>query len=334
MNKNVAKKQTNKLKMNYDLDLLQGMYKKMLLIRRFEEKAGQLYGMGKIGGFCHLYIGQEAVVVGIQSVQIEGDSIVTSYRDHGHMLACDMDPKGVMAELTGRIDGYSKGKGGSMHMFSREKGFFGGHGIVAAQVPIGSGLAFAHKYNENINVSITYFGDGAANQGQVYESYNIASLWKLPVVFVIENNKYGMGTSVNRSSAGENLSDRGKAYGIKSEIVDGMDVIAVRDAAIKAIEYCRSGKGPYILEMNTYRYRGHSMSDPAKYRTRDEVEQIRKNSDPIENIKMLLNKLGVNDENLKSVDTQIKSVIADAAKFAQESPEPPASELFSDVTIN
>jgi len=334
MKKNVSKKQIDQSKINYDLDLLHNMYKKMLLIRRFEEKAGQLYGMGKIGGFCHLYIGQEAVVVGIQSVQIEGDSIVTSYRDHGHMLACDMDPKGVMAELTGRIDGYSKGKGGSMHMFSREKGFFGGHGIVAAQVPIGAGLAFAHKYNENRNVSITYFGDGAANQGQVYESYNIASLWKLPVVFVIENNKYGMGTSVNRSSAGENLSDRGKAYGIKSEIVDGMDVIAVRDAAIKAIEYCRSGKGPYILEMNTYRYRGHSMSDPAKYRTRDEVEQIRKNSDPIENIKMLLNKLGVNDENLKSVDTQIKSVIADAAKFAQESPEPPASELFNDVTIN
>ena len=334
MKKNVSKKQIDQSKINYDLDLLQDMYKKMLLIRRFEEKAGQLYGMGKIGGFCHLYIGQEAVVVGIQSVQIEGDSIVTSYRDHGHMLACDMDPKGVMAELTGRIDGYSKGKGGSMHMFSREKGFFGGHGIVAAQVPIGAGLAFAHKYNENRNVSITYFGDGAANQGQVYESYNIASLWKLPVVFVIENNKYGMGTSVNRSSAGENLSDRGKAYGIKSEIVDGMDVMVVRDAAIKAIEYCRSGKGPYILEMNTYRYRGHSMSDPAKYRTRDEVEQIRKNSDPIENIKMLLNKLGVNDENLKSVDTQIKSVIADAAKFAQESPEPPASELFNDVTIN
>ena len=334
MKKNVAKKQTDQPKINYDLDLLQDMYKKMLLIRRFEEKAGQLYGMGKIGGFCHLYIGQEAVVVGIQSVQIEGDSIVTSYRDHGHMLACDMDPKGVMSELTGRIDGYSKGKGGSMHMFSREKGFFGGHGIVAAQVPIGVGLAFAHKYNENKNVSITYFGDGAANQGQVYESYNIASLWKLPVVFVIENNKYGMGTSVNRSSAGENLSDRGKAYGIKSEIVDGMDVIAVRDAAIKAIEYCRLGKGPYILEMKTYRYRGHSMSDPAKYRTRDEVEHIRKNSDPIENVKILLNKLGVNEETLKSVDTKIKTVIADAAKFAQESPEPPASELFSDVTIN
>ena len=334
MKKNISKKSLSSSNINYDLDLLQNMYKKMLLIRRFEEKAGQLYGMGKIGGFCHLYIGQEAVVVGIQSVQIEGDSVVTSYRDHGHMLACDMDPKGVMAELTGREDGYSKGKGGSMHMFSREKGFFGGHGIVAAQVPIGAGLAFAHKYNGNNNVAITYFGDGAANQGQVYESYNIASLWNLPVVFVIENNKYGMGTSVNRSSAGDNLSDRGKAYGIKSEVVDGMDVIAVRDAAITAIDYCRSGKGPYILEMKTYRYRGHSMSDPAKYRTRDEVEKIRQNSDPIENIKTLLNKFGLEDENLKKIDTNIKSIVADAAKFAQESPEPSDSELFTDITIN
>lgn len=334
MKKNTSTKTLNESKMNYDLELLKDMYEKMLLIRRFEEKAGQLYGMGKIGGFCHLYIGQEAVVVGIQSAQIEGDSIVTSYRDHGHMIACDMDPKGVMAELTGREDGYSKGKGGSMHMFSREKGFFGGHGIVAAQVPIGAGLAFAHKYNGNKNVSITYFGDGAANQGQVYESYNIASLWKLPVIFVIENNKYGMGTSVNRSSAGDNLSDRGKAYGIKSEIVDGMDIIAVRDAAIRAIEYCRSGKGPYILEMKTYRYRGHSMSDPAKYRTRDEVEKIRKTSDPIENIKILLNKMGVEDKALKDIDVKIKSKIADAAKFAQDSPEPSEAELYTDITIN
>ena len=334
MNKNMAKKISTEPKMNYDLNLLQDMYKKMLLIRRFEEKAGQLYGMGQIGGFCHLYIGQEAVVVGIQSAQIDGDSIVTSYRDHGHMLACDMDPKGVMAELTGRKDGYSKGKGGSMHMFSREKGFFGGHGIVAAQVPIGAGLAFSHKYNGNKNVSITYFGDGAANQGQVYESYNIASLWKLPVVFVIENNKYGMGTSVNRSSAGDNLSDRGKPYGIMSEIVDGMDILAVREAAIRAIDYCRSGKGPYILEMKTYRYRGHSMSDPAKYRTRDEVDKIRKTSDPIENIKSLLNKMGVEDKTLKDIDTDIKSVIAEAAKFAQDSPEPSEDELFTDITIN
>ena len=334
MNNSAPKKKLSKSQINYDIDLLKDMYSKMLLIRRFEEKAGQLYGMGKIGGFCHLYIGQEAVVVGIQSAQIEGDSIVTSYRDHGHMIACDMDPKGVMAELTGRKDCYSKGKGGSMHMFSREKGFFGGHGIVAAQVPIGTGLAFSHKYNETKNVCITYFGDGAANQGQVYEAYNIASLWKLPVIFVIENNKYGMGTSVNRSSAGDNLSDRGKAYGIKSEIVDGMDVIAVRDSAIKAMEYCRSGKGPYILEMKTYRYRGHSMSDPAKYRTRDEVDKIRKTSDPIENIKELLIKQGTNEEIIKEIDTEIKATIADAANFAQESPEPSPEELFTDITIN
>jgi pyruvate dehydrogenase E1 component alpha subunit len=334
MNNISPKKKISKTKNNYDMDLLREMYTKMLLIRRFEEKAGQLYGMGQIGGFCHLYIGQEAVVVGIQSAQIEGDSIVTSYRDHGHMIACDMDPKGVMAELTGRKDGYSKGKGGSMHMFSREKGFFGGHGIVAAQVPIGTGLAFSHKYNETNNVCVTYFGDGAANQGQVYESYNMASLWKLPVIFVIENNMYGMGTSVNRSSAGENLSDRGKAYGIKSEIVDGMDVIAVRDSAIRAMEYCRSGKGPYILEMKTYRYRGHSMSDPAKYRTRDEVEKIRKNSDPIENIKELLAKNGLNEEEIKNIDSEIKVTIADAAKFAQESPEPSVEELFTDITVN
>src|SRR6056300_145570 len=334
MNNSAPKKKFSKSQINYDIDLLKDMYSKMLLIRRFEEKAGQLYGMGKIGGFCHLYIGQEAVVVGIQSVQIEGDSIVTSYRDHGHMIACDMDPKGVMAELTGRKDGYSKGKGGSMHMFSREKGVFGGHGIVAAQVPIGTGLAFSHKYNETKNVCITYFGDGAANQGQVYEAYNIASLWKLPVIFVIENNKYGMGTSVNRSSAGDNLSDRGKAYGIKSEIVDGMDVIAVRDSAIRAMEYCRSGKGPYILEMKTYRYRGHSMSDPAKYRTRDEVDKIRKTSDPIENIKELLIKHGTNEEMIKEIDTEIKATIADAANFAQESPEPSPEELFTDITIN
>ena len=334
MNNISPKKNISKTKNNYDMDLLREMYTKMLLIRRFEEKAGQLYGMGQIGGFCHLYIGQEAVVVGIQSAQIEGDSIVTSYRDHGHMIACDMDPRGVMAELTGRKDGYSKGKGGSMHMFSREKGFFGGHGIVAAQVPIGTGLAFSHKYNETNNVCITYFGDGAANQGQVYESYNIASLWKLPVIFVIENNKYGMGTSVNRSSAGENLSDRGNAYGIKSEIVDGMDIIAVRDSAIRAMDYCRSGKGPYILEMKTYRYRGHSMSDPAKYRTRDEVEKIRKNSDPIENIKELLAKNGLNEDEIKNIDSEIKVIIADAAKFAQESPEPSVEELYTDITVN
>ena len=334
MKKNISKNSKLSSKNNYDVELLKKMHKKMLLIRRFEEKAGQLYGMGQIGGFCHLYIGQEAVVVGIQSIQIEGDTVVTSYRDHGHMIACDMDSKGVMAELTGRIDGYSKGKGGSMHMFSREKGFFGGHGIVGAQVPIGAGLAFAHKYNENKNISIAYFGDGAANQGQVYETYNIASLWKLPVIFVIENNEYGMGTSVKRSSSGNSLAERGKGYGIEFEIVDGMDVLAVRDAAEKAAEYCRSGKGPFILEMKTYRYRGHSMSDPAKYRTRDEVDEIRKNSDPIDNIKEILLNTGIKEEELKAVDAEVKLTINEAAKFAQESPEPSIDELFKDITIN
>ena len=334
MKKNISKNSKSGSKNNYDVELLKKMHKKMLLIRRFEEKAGQLYGMGQIGGFCHLYIGQEAVVVGIQSIQIEGDTVVTSYRDHGHMIACDMDSKGVMAELTGRIDGYSKGKGGSMHMFSREKGFFGGHGIVGAQVPIGAGLAFAHKYNENKNISIAYFGDGAANQGQVYETYNIASLWKLPVIFVIENNEYGMGTSVKRSSSGNSLAERGKGYGIEFEIVDGMDVLAVRDAAEKAAEYCRSGKGPFILEMKTYRYRGHSMSDPAKYRTRDEVDEIRKNSDPIDNIKEILLNTGIKEDELKAVDAEVKLTINEAAKFAQESPEPSIDELFKDITIN
>ena len=334
MKKNISKNSKSISKYNYDIDLLKIMHKKMLLIRRFEEKAGQLYGMGQIGGFCHLYIGQEAVVVGIQSIQIEGDTVVTSYRDHGHMIACDMDSKGVMAELTGRVDGYSKGKGGSMHMFSREKGFFGGHGIVGAQVPIGAGLAFAHKYNENKNISIAYFGDGAANQGQVYETYNIASLWKLPVIFVIENNEYGMGTSVKRSSSGDSLAERGKGYGIEFEIVDGMDVLAVRDAAEKAAEYCRSGKGPFILEMKTYRYRGHSMSDPAKYRTRNEVDEIRKNSDPIDNIKEILLNTGIKEEELKAVDAEVKLTINEAAKFAQESPEPSIDELFKDITIN
>ena len=334
MKKNISKSSKSISKYNYDVELLLIMHKKMLLIRRFEEKAGQLYGMGQIGGFCHLYIGQEAVVVGIQSIQIEGDTVVTSYRDHGHMIACDMDSKGVMAELTGRVDGYSKGKGGSMHMFSREKGFFGGHGIVGAQVPIGAGLAFAHKYNENKNISIAYFGDGAANQGQVYETYNIASLWKLPVIFVIENNEYGMGTSVKRSSSGDSLAERGKGYGIEFEIVDGMDVLAVRDAAEKAAEYCRSGKGPFILEMKTYRYRGHSMSDPAKYRTRNEVDEIRKNSDPIDNIKEILLNTGIKEEELKAIDAEVKLTINEAAKFAQESPEPSIDELFKDITIN
>jgi pyruvate dehydrogenase E1 component alpha subunit len=307
-------------------------YRDMLLIRRFEEKAGQMYGMGLIGGFCHLYIGEEAVVVGVMAAVEEGDTIVTSYRDHGHMLASGMDPKGVMAELTGRRGGYSQGKGGSMHMFSREKNFFGGHGIVGAQVPIGTGLAFAHKYRDNHRVSLTFLGDGAMNQGQVYESFNMAALWKLPVVYIIENNKYGMGTSVSRASASHDLFSRGAPFGIPGHQVDGMNVIAVRDAAAEAVEYARTGKGPYILEMLTYRYRGHSMSDPAKYRSRDEVNRMREEHDPIDQAKKRLLDLNFADEaKLREIDKEVKDIVTAAAEFAQDSPEPDPSELWTDV---
>lgn len=307
-------------------------YEDMLLIRRFEEKAGQLYGMGLIGGFCHLYIGQEAVVVGLEAAMEEGDNRITTYRDHGHMLACGMDPKGVMAELTGRIDGYSKGKGGSMHMFSREKRFFGGHGIVGANVPLGAGIAFADKYRGNDRVTFVYFGDGAANQGQVYETYNMAELWNLPVIFVIENNQYAMGTSVKRATKSPSLWKRGAAYGIQGEEVDGMDVLAVKAAGAKAVKRCRKGEGPYILEVMTYRYRGHSMSDPAKYRSRDEVQKVREERDPIENARKMLiaGKLASEDE-LKRVDKKIKEIVNAAADFSKESPEPPASELWTDI---
>ena len=308
------------------------LYKDMLLIRRFEEKAGQLYGMGLIGGFCHLYIGQEAVVVGLEAAARKGDQRITSYRDHGHMLACGMEPNGVMAELTGRIDGYSKGKGGSMHMFSREKDFYGGHGIVAAQVPIGAGLAFSNMYKQNNNISFTYFGDGAANQGQVYETFNMASLWKLPIIFIIENNQYAMGTSISRSSSTPDLYTRGAAFGIPGELVNGMDVLAVKEAGLKAAKHCRAGKGPYILEMKTYRYRGHSMSDPARYRTRQEVNKVKDEQDPIDLIKqMLLKKKYSTDEKLKELDQEIKQLITQAADFAQQSPEPDENELWTDI---
>ncbi|HAO40925.1 MAG TPA: pyruvate dehydrogenase (acetyl-transferring) E1 component subunit alpha [Afipia sp.] len=306
-------------------------FREMMLIRRFEEKAGQLYGMGAIGGFCHLYIGQEAVVVGMQMALEQGDQIITSYRDHGHMLACGMDPKGVMAELTGREAGYSKGKGGSMHMFSKEKNFYGGHGIVGAQVPLGTGLAFANRYRGNKNVSIAYFGDGAANQGQVYESFNMAELWKLPVIFVIENNRYAMGTSVSRSSAQTDFSKRGASFNIPGEQVDGMDVRAVKAAGDKAVQWCREGNGPYILEMQTYRYRGHSMSDPAKYRTREEVDKVRHDSDPIEQVRQRLLELKVSEQELKSVDAEVREIVNAAADFAQHAPEPDASELYTDI---
>jgi pyruvate dehydrogenase E1 component alpha subunit len=309
-------------------------YRDMLLIRRFEEKAGQLYGMGLIGGFCHLYIGQEAVVVGMQAASEEGDTVITSYRDHGHMLACGMDPKGVMAELTGRAGGYSKGKGGSMHMFSAEKKFYGGHGIVGAQVPLGTGLAFAHKYKKDGKVAMIYLGDGAVNQGQVYESFNMAALWKLPAVYVIENNKYAMGTSVQRSAAGTKLCDRGVAYGIPGEQVDGMDIAAVRAAGERALGHAREGQGPYILEMMTYRYRGHSMSDPAKYRTKEEVAKMRQEHDPIDRLRdRLLGEKAIDEAGLKNIDKEVKDQVSHATEFAQQSPEPDPAELYTDVLV-
>ncbi|MCP5036457.1 MAG: pyruvate dehydrogenase (acetyl-transferring) E1 component subunit alpha [Rhodobacteraceae bacterium] len=319
-------------KSNTSKEELLDYYHQMLLIRRFEEKAGQLYGMGLIGGFCHLYIGQEAVIVGLEAAAEEGDNRITSYRDHGHMLACGMTPKGVMAELTGRAGGYSRGKGGSMHMFSREKHFYGGNGIVGAQVPIGTGLAFADKYKDNGRVTFTYFGDGAANQGQVYESFNMAQLWQLPVIYVIENNHYAMGTALKRSSSTPELYTRGEAFNIAGEAVDGMDVLAVKAAGEKAIAHCRAGKGPYILEMKTYRYRGHSMSDPAKYRTREEVQKVRETRDAIEHVRKLITQGNhASEEDLKAMDKEIKAVVNEAADFARTSPEPDAAELYTDI---
>ncbi|MHA1554940.1 MAG: pyruvate dehydrogenase (acetyl-transferring) E1 component subunit alpha [Alphaproteobacteria bacterium] len=307
-------------------------YQQMLLIRRFEERAGQLYGMGLIGGFCHLYIGQEAVVVGMQMAARDGDQVITGYRDHGHMLATGMDPRGVMAELTGRKTGLSGGKGGSMHMFSREKEFFGGHGIVAAQVPLGTGIAFANHYRKNNSVCMTYFGDGASNQGQVYESFNMAELWKLPVIYVIENNRYAMGTSVTRSSAQTNFSKRGESFNIPGQQVDGMDVRAVKAAAERALEWCRAGNGPYILEMLTYRYRGHSMSDPAKYRSREEVQKVRDESDPIEmaRARILKNKVA-SETALKDIEKSIRVTVTEAAEFAQQGMEPDPAALWADI---
>jgi len=315
-------------------DELLGYYRQMLLIRRFEERAGQLYGMGLIGGFCHLYIGQEAVVVGLQAVLKDGDQMITGYRDHGHMLAQGMAPNEIMAELTGRRDGSSKGKGGSMHMFSVDKAFYGGHGIVGAQVSLGTGIAFANRYRKDGKVCLTFFGDGAANQGQVYESFNMASLWKLPVVYIVENNQYAMGTSVQRSSAETHLYKRGASFNIPGEEVDGMDVLAVRDAGRHAVEFVRAGNGPILLEMKTYRYRGHSMSDPAKYRTKEEVDDVRQHHDPIDHVKKLITDAGhATEEQLKDIDREIRDTVVKAAEFAQQSPEPDPRELMTDIYL-
>jgi pyruvate dehydrogenase E1 component alpha subunit len=315
-------------------DELLGFYQQMMLIRRFEERAGQLYGLGLIGGFCHLYIGQEAVAVGLQSAMKVGrDSVITGYRDHGHMLAYGIDPKLIMAELTGRAAGISKGKGGSMHMFSVEHGFYGGHGIVGAQVSLGTGLAFKHRYAKDGGTCLAYFGDGAANQGQVYESFNMAKLWDLPVIYAIENNQYAMGTSVERSSSEPDFYKRGESHRIPGIQVDGMDVLAVRGAAEEAMAWTQAGKGPMVLELLTYRYRGHSMSDPAKYRSREEVQSYREGRDPIEHAAQALYKLGVSEEELKTIDNEIKKIVVEAAKYAEEAPEPDAAELFTDILV-
>ncbi|EFL90201.1 pyruvate dehydrogenase (acetyl-transferring) E1 component subunit alpha [Ahrensia sp. R2A130] len=332
--KSVPKAPKTPKPIDYDKQQELNAYREMLLIRRFEEKAGQLYGMGFIGGFCHLYIGQEAVVTGMQAALIEGDQAITAYRDHGHMLACGMDPKGIMAELTGREGGYSRGKGGSMHMFSKEKNFYGGHGIVGAQVSLGTGLAFNNKYTENGNVSCTYFGDGASNQGQVYESFNMAKLWDLPVIYIIENNRYAMGTAVHRSSALTDFSKRGCSFNIPGIEVDGMDVRAVQAAGELAADWCRSGHGPIILDMQTYRYRGHSMSDPAKYRSKDEVQKMRAENDPIERVKArMAEKKWADEDELKAIDKEVRAIVAEAADFAQTNPEPDPSELWTDILI-
>ena len=332
----MAKQKTSELKKNStalpSTDEMKKLYRDMVLIRRFEEKAGQLYGMGLIGGFCHLYIGQEAVVTGIQSVQEEQDSVITTYRDHGHMLACGMDPKGVMAELTGRTGGYSEGKGGSMHMFSKEKKFYGGHGIVGASAALGTGLAFTHKYNNDNGVSVTYMGDGSANQGQLYECMNMASLWKLPVLYVIENNMYAMGTSTKRHAAGE-LYKRGEGYDIPGERIDGQDVFEVQAAARQAIDHVRNGNGPYLLEIMTYRYRGHSMSDPAKYRSKDEVEDYKTSKDPIIRIKGVMMEAGIKEDDLKAIDKEIKEIIKETEEFSKTSPEPAEEELWTDILV-
>ena len=327
----MAAKKSEK-KSDSSADELKKFYYDMLLIRRFEEKAGQLYGMGLIGGFCHLYIGQEAVVVGLEATAKEGDKRITTYRDHGHMLACGMDPNGVMAELAGREGGYSHGKGGSMHMFSKEKHFYGGHGIVGANVPLGAGLAFSDKYRGNDNVTFTCFGDGASNQGQVYETFNMAALWQLPVIFVIENNHYAMGTAQNRSTSTPDIYTRGEAFGIPGETVDGMKVEAVKTAGLKAAAHCRAGKGPYILEVKTYRYRGHSMSDPAKYRTREEVQKMRDEKDAIEHVRELLLKgKYATEADLKAIDKDIKQIVNASAEYAKASPEPAPAELWTDI---
>lgn len=309
-------------------------YKDMLLIRRFEEKAGQLYGMGLIAGFCHLYIGQEAVVVGMHNVLQKNDYSITTYRDHGHILVAGSDPKVVMAELMGRATGCSKGKGGSMHMFDLGNHFYGGHGIVGASAALGTGMAFACKYQENNGVTLAYFGDGALNQGQVYESFNMAALWKLPVVYIVENNGYSMGTSIARHCSIKDLYKRSESFGIPGVQIDGMNLLEVMQKGKEAVDYVRQGNGPIFIEMKTYRYRGHSMSDPGNYRSKEEVTDMREHHDPINSYRdyLLKNKL-CSEEDLKIIDKEIKQIIEETVEFAQNSPEPEPNELYTEVYI-
>jgi len=308
------------------------IYEDMLMLRRFEEKAAQLYGMGLIGGFCHLYIGQEAVAVGIAKAIQPNDTIITSYRDHGFMLSVGSCPKKVMSELLGKETGCSKGKGGSMHMFDIEKRFYGGHGIVGAQVSLGTGIAFAHKYNNSQSISVTIYGDGASHQGQVYESFNMAKLWKLPVLYIIENNEYAMGTSVNRSSSTINLYKRANSFGIESQQVDGMDFFEVYNAVQKACNYIKMNDSPYLLEFKTYRYRGHSMSDPGQYRTKDEIENYKSSRDPINWMKhFILKETKSSDQELGLIDKKIKRYVAECAEYALNSAQPSEDQLYTHV---
>ncbi len=308
------------------------IYRDMLLLRRFEERAAQKYTMGEIAGFCHLYIGQEAIAIGMQTEVRPSDSVITTYRDHGMMLANGADPKSVMAELMGKETGCSKGKGGSMHIFDTENHFYGGHGIVGASVPLGTGLAFAHKYRKDGAINFTYFGDGAANQGQVYEAFNMASLWKLPVIYVIENNEYAMGTSVSRSSSTTELYKRGEGFGIPGYQVNGMDIFEVMDAAKMASAHVRDGKGPILLEMKSYRYRGHSMSDPGNYRTKEEVQNVKETSDCIEHLKQYLidNKI-ISDDECKKHDKEIQNTVKESITFSEQSNLPDPLELYTEV---
>lgn len=327
-----AKKGKSK-KLKYSKATYIKWYEDMLLWRKFEEKCGQLYIQQKFGGFCHLYIGQEAILAGMVTAMSKNDRVITAYRDHAHPMALGTPSKVVMAELYGKVTGSSKGKGGSMHMFDKERNLFGGHGIVGGQIPLGAGIAFADKYKGNDSVTMCFMGDGAVRQGALHETFNMAMTWKLPVIFVIENNNYAMGTSVERTSNVHDLYKLGLSYEMPAEPVDGMKPETVADAFEKACDHCRSGKGPYLLEMKTYRYKGHSMSDPQKYRTKDEVAEY-KDQDPIAHVLHMINENSwLTDKKVKDIQNQVKKEVEEAVKFAEESPLPEGKDLYEDVYV-